>query len=327
MGDKTVDMLNTKISHLVEKFAVHGKFKLIGSNQKRGMLFTSDYDIMTQLRGRAQTLANHFKNVMRLIPKHNYYFMDFKAGLDHRLVYDFDEDDLTSYLKNPLISQSQKNAILHATGEDRVKLIRDLFILRWKPEDITKGYVTLADGKKYTLAKALQDDTIIKLDFVIPIGNRFAEVSENYIYKQTQDDNKNIIKELANDIEKYKHKNTMKSLKRLYSIISLKNPNDSKLEKLEVLFNSEYGLMNKVANDLDLLLLLTEKHVIPFDTIMNNLQMLKENLSLTSVVAKNKILSFDKMTQRNYRAHCEKMIEYLRFKINPVAKLLLRKIG
>lgn len=324
---KTVDMLNHDISKLVEKFAVNGKFKLIGSNQKRGMLFTSDYDIMTTLKGRAQTLANHFKKVIRMIPKRNYYFMDFKAGLDHRLIFDFDNDDLDTYLKNPLISQSYKDSILHATGEDRVKLIRDLFILRWTPKDIMNGYISLIDDSKYSLTKALQDDTIIKLDFVIPIGDRFAECSENYIYKQSQDDDTSIVKELARDIEKYKHKNSMKSLKRLYSIISLKNPDDSRLEKLEVLFNSEYGLMNKVANDLDLLLLLTQQHTIPFATIMNNLQMLKENLSLTNVVAKFKILSFDKMTEKNYRMQCEKMITYLRFKINPVAKQLLKRIS
>jgi hypothetical protein len=324
---KTLDMLNNKIGNLVEKFAVKGKVKLVGSNQRRGQLYTSDYDIMTKLNDRAETLANYFKNVMEEIPKKQYYFMDFKCGLDKRLVYNFDEDELAQYLKNPLISKSYKNKILSSKGEERVKLIRDLFILRWTREDIINGYVKLIDGSEYSLVDALQDNTIIKLDIIIPIGDRLAEVSEMYMYKQDKLDDTNILQDLSDDIEKYKHNNTMKSLKRLYSIIDLKNPNDKRLPKLQEFFNSEYGLLNKIANDLDVLLLLTEKHNIPFSKIRNNIQMIKENISLSSVASKKKILTLNKINEKNYRKISEDMITYLRGQIiNPVAKELLKKL-
>lgn len=324
---KTIDMLDNTIGNLIQRFAVKGKVKLVGSNQRRGQLFTSDYDLLTDLSGRAQTLAKYFKQVMENIPKKEYYFMDFKCGLDKRLVYNFDEDDLTTYLKNPLISEEYKKRILESRGEHRVKLIRDLFILRWKPNDIINGYITLIDGSKYSLEDALKDDTIIKLDIIIPVGNRFAEISEMYIYKQTEDDDNNVLQSLADDIQKYKHNNTMKSLKRLYSIIELENTDDKRLEKLEEFFNSEAGLINKVANDLDVLLLLTEKHHIPFDKIQNNLQMLKENLALTNLIPNSKVLSFNKMNEKNYRMKCETMINYLRDVINPMAKKLLANLS
>lgn len=323
---KTIDMVDNTIGELVEKFAVKGKVKLIGSNQQRGLLYVSDYDIMTTIKGRAETLANYFKKVMEEIPKKDYYFMDFKAGLDKRLVYDFDEDNLKEYLQNPLISKSYKDKILKSKGEDKIKLIRDLFILRWTPHDIINGYVNLVDGSKYSLVDALQDDTIIKLDIIIPVGNMFAEVSENYIYKQEPTDTKQIIKDLSNDIEKYKYKNTMKSLKRLYSIISLKNPNDKRLLKLEEFFNSQYGLINKVANDLDVLLLLNEKHTIQWIKLYDNLQLLKERLALTDIVSKKQILKLNKINSKSFVSVCEDMITYLRGLINPVAKKLLSSI-
>jgi len=324
---KTLDMLNNKIGDLITTFAVKGKVKLVGSNQRRGQLYTSDYDIMTKLNDRAETLANYFKNVMEEIPKRQYYFMDFKCGLDKRLVYNFDEDDLDQYLKNPLISKSYKNKILSSKGEERIKLIRDLFILRWTREDIINGYVKLIDGSEYSLVDALQDNTIIKLDIIIPIGDRFAEVSEMYIYKQDKIDDTNVLQDLSDDIEKYKYNNTMKSLKRLYSIIDLTNPNDKRLPKLQDFFNSEYGLLNKIANDLDVLLLLTEKHNIPFNKIKNNIQMIKENISLSSVASKKKILTLNKINEKNYRKISEDMITYLRGQIiNPVAKELLKKL-
>ena len=230
---KSIDMVNNKIGVIVEKFSIQGKVKLVGSNQRRGQLFTSDYDLLTELKGRADTLAEHFQKVMKEIPKKDYFFMDLKCGLDSRLIYNFDEDDLTTYLKNPLISKLYKKKILDSRGEERVKLIRDLFILRWTRQDIINGFIKLIDGSKYSLIEALQDNTVIKLDVIIPVGDRFAEVSELYMYKQTTDDNKDIIQSLSDDIEKFRHNNTMKSLKRLYSIISLDSPNDKRLSKLE----------------------------------------------------------------------------------------------
>jgi len=324
MPKKTVEMLNNKVGDLVTAFSVHGKIKLVGSQQRRGLLYVSDTDILTQLQGNPKLLARYFKEVMLDIPKKSYFFMDFKCGLDKRLVYNFDEDDLEEYLKNPLIPTLYTKKIMEAKGEERVKLIRDLFILRWKPEDIINGFIKLIDGTKYTMEEALLDDTILKLDIIIPVGDRFAEVSEMYIYKQNQSDN--VVKSLADDINLYRHKNSMKSLKRLYSIIELENKEDKRLLKLQDFFNSEYGLLNKCANDLAILLLLTDKHTIDFAKIVSNLQMIKENLSLTSVASKKKILMLNNITQKNYRIKVEALIEYLRSVINPRAKELLKSL-
>jgi hypothetical protein len=102
--------------------------------------------------------------------------MDFKAGLDKRLIYNFDDEDLNEYLKNPLIPAAHNRKIRAAKGEDSVKLIRDLFILRWSPADISAGSIKLVDGTEYSLEEALQDNTAIKLDIVIP----WAIVSPRY---------------------------------------------------------------------------------------------------------------------------------------------------
>ena len=323
---KTIPMINNKIGDLITTFAVQGKVKLVGSNQRRGMLFTADYDILTELSGRAATLAEHFQKVMKQIDTKSYFFMDFKAGLDSRLIYNFDNDNLSEYLKNPLIPRSYKTKILRSKGKDRVKLIRDLFILRWSRDDIINGYVKLIDGTNYSLVDALQDDTTVKLDVIIPVGDRFAEVSEMYIFKQTIDDNKDIIQSLSDDIEKFRHENSMKALKRLYSIISLEDKNDKRLVVLEKFFNSEYGLLQKVANDMDVLILLNEKHNISFDKIVSNIQMIKENISLSSVANKTKILKLNKITPKNYKNVCSIMIKYLRGLINPAAKSLLKSL-
>jgi hypothetical protein len=323
---KDVSMLNNKVGDLINKFGIYGKIKLVGSSQRRGMLYVSDTDILTKLQGKPELLSQYFKEVMEDVPKKEYYFMDFKCGLDKRLVYDFNEDNLNEYLKNPLITKSYKKKILESKGEERVKLIRDLFILRWTRNDIINGYIKLIDGSEYSLEEALLDDTIIKLDIIIPVGDRFAEVSEMYIYKQSTDNNKTITESLANDIEMYRHENSMKSLKRLYSILELNNANDRRLPKLQEFFNSEYGLLNKCINDLSILLLLTEKHNVPFRQIVSNTQMIKDNISLSSIASKEKILTLNKITSKNYREICDKMSVYVRSIINPKAKELLKSL-
>jgi hypothetical protein len=305
---KTPDMLNNTIGALIERFAVRGKVKLVGSQQRRGQLFASDYDVLTQLDSRPETLARYFKEVLAAIPRKDYYFIDFKAGLDKRLVYDFEDDDLAAYLKNPLIPAPYKKKIRAAKGEARVKLIRDLFILRWTPEDIARGFVKLVDGAEYTLEDALQDDTTIKLDIVIPVGDRFAEVSELYMYQQTAPSSSDIQRSLADDIDMYRHENSMKALKRLYSVLELNDKKDYRLAKLEAFFNSEYGLLSKCANDLALLLLLTEKHDIPFQKVASNLQLIKESLASTAAASKEKVLTLDAATVHNYRKVIEKLI-------------------
>lgn len=320
---KTIEMLNDKVGDLVTAFAVHGKIKLVGSQQRRGLLYVSDTDILTQLQSRPELLARYFKEVMLEIPKKSYFFMDFKCGLDKRLLFDFDSDDLEEYLKNPLIPRSYAKKVLDAKGEDQVKLIRDIFILRWTPADIIQGFIKLIDGTEYKMEDALLDDTIIKLDIIIPVGDRFAEISEMYIYKQQGG---NVVKSLAQDIEMYRHANSMKSLKRLYSIIELTDKTDKRLPKLQDFFNSEYGLLNKSANDLAILLLLTDKHAIAFEKINSNLQMIKENIALTSVASKKKILSLNEVTRKNWKGRVEKLIAYLRGVINPRAKETLKSL-
>jgi hypothetical protein len=324
MPKKTIEMLNNKVGTIIQKFGIHGKIKLVGSQQRRGLLYVSDTDILTQLQGRPELLARYFKEVVQDIPKRSYYFMDFKCGIDKRLIYNFDSDDLDDYLKNPLIPRAYAKKVMDSKGEERTLLIRNIFILRWTPAEIVAGVKKLIDGADYTLTESLLDSTIIKLDIIIPVADRFAEVSEMYLYKQDQTGD--VAKSLSSDIEMYRHKNSMKSLKRLYSIIEMENKEDKRLPKLAEFFNSEYGLLNKSANDLAILLLLTSKHDIPFEKIYANLQFVKENLALTSVVSKPKILSLNKVTVKNYKKIVEKLVEYLRSVINPRAKEFLKKI-
>jgi hypothetical protein len=131
MQEKTPIQLNNSVSGLINRFAVKGKWKLIGSNALRSTLYGSDYDIETDIKNTSNILQ-YFQDAFKDAKKDpDVFIIDFKCGWDTRLVYegDYSKKSLDKYLKNPLIPKSAKTAIKNATGEKQMDLVRDLFIL------------------------------------------------------------------------------------------------------------------------------------------------------------------------------------------------------
>jgi len=272
---KKLTEIDNRTADVIHKFAVSSTIKFLGSNSYKGLLYGSDFDIVSKITEPAEALSNHFKKLFAK-PTH-IYLMDFKCGLKD--------------------------------GEK----------LRWTKAQLAKGI-----NQGILLKDAIKMDTLIKLDFIVENGNSFVEISEIYDTKyQTKKTKKQIETELEEDIDKYvKENNSMKSLKRLYALLKLQKGHEKMKDKLVKFFNSESGLITKVANDLDLLLLLTSKYTIPFKKIYNNTQMLKQN---ASVVPWINVSQFNEINAKNYKNKINEIVMYLRKKVNLLAKVLLHE--
>jgi len=109
-----------------------------------------------------------------------------------------------------------------------------------------KGKYKLVPNNKY-INKQIE---YIKLDFIIFLNNRFIELSiiYSFVSKKNQEP-KNMLKIISDEInEKLKEKDYFKSLKRIFSIIGIRDAlgkkyYKEKLKALTSLFNSEFGLM------------------------------------------------------------------------------------
>jgi len=339
--EKTVEMLNSKTADVINSFAVSGKIRLIGSNSLRSSRYGSDYDIETILKGVsipkiARMLQEEFKKASK---NPDIYITDFKAGYDPRLVYkgDYTDNSLKKYLKNPLVRPATKKAILASSGEERIERVRDLFILRWTPQDIQRGFVKLIDGTQRTLEQALQDKTTTKIDLLTKVGDRFAEISENYYIKVGDKGNfsqiptkKETEDSLEEDIHYYSKVDSFKSLKRLFSLLQLdgKKKNKEKLENLVKFFNGNVGYMNKIKNELGILeTLLTGDFRHPkWEDIRDNLQMIKEQIAeIYSIPVKNSIFSeIDHTTPATALSLVRSIKDYFSQKINEISKDFLR---
>ena len=81
-----------------------------------------------------------------------------------------------------------------------------------------------------------------------------------------------LIKGLKEDIDEYRETNTMKSMKRFYSLLIALGKEKNKQRQLVSYFNSPIGYVNKIKNDLELLMDLTDKHEIKWEIIQSNIQ-------------------------------------------------------
>jgi len=338
---RKMDMINKETTKLINAFGIKGKIRLIGSNSLRSSKYGSDYDVESMIKGVSiPKIAKLIKEqYLKSYDNPNIWIIDFKCGHDPRLIYkgDYSDKSLESYLKNPLIPASKRDDILASSGEKRIELVRDLFILRWRLQDMKSGFIKLIDGTKRTLEECLTDKTTTKIDLIQKVGVQFAEISENYYIKVGNQSNysefptkKEKEDALEDDIHYYSKIDSMKSLKRLFSLLRIdgEKKNKARLDKLIDFFNSEIGFLNKIKNELTILeTLLTATNKSPdFKDVVANLQFIKEQLaSIYQVPFSDSVFrQIDLVTPKSVLPTIQTLIHYFRDKINKVSKRYLK---
>ena len=123
------------------------------------------------------------------------------------------------------------------------------------------------------LAHLIETCDYMKADLVVPVGDRFAEVSIHYYRNPV----KSKITDLEADVKKYWGKDNMKALKRLYSIYKMEG---RKTDAFTDFFNSEIGLINKCINDLELLKKI--KNLITKEAYEKNMDYIRSTLATTT---------------------------------------------
>lgn len=345
MKKKTLEMINEDTADLIDVFSLKGKVRLIGSQSLRAIQYASDYDIQTDLKNTTgEQVATRLQKAYKEAQKNpDYWITDFKAGWDDRLVYrgDYSKDSVEDYLQShaDLIPKKRADAIRKASGEEEIKLVRDLFILRWKPADIKRGWVKMIDGKKKYLKDAVLDKTTLKIDLLGKVGNQFVEVSENYTLRtrdgktnKVRQSQKEIEEDFEDEIQYYSRKDSFKALKRLFSLLQHDGAkkHQKALDQLVAFFNSQIGYLNKIRNELKILeqILTQDFRKIAWEDVEQNLQFIKEQISNVYQVPINSSVFADinDMTQKNALPVVRDLIDYFTGVINTHSKSFLEKM-
>lgn len=293
----------------------------VGSFKYRAHRYPGDIDIMERIKAccnketALKSIVVKIQDIARQVDERPDIFLgDFKAGLDARYKLDIGEldngkiinydskkiiKDLTDLRSANLLTEKeyenlQKLVKSKPTIDDFEELydaLRKYYVVRWTVPEILEGQKLLRDGSKITLAEALSQDSIVKIDLWAKIDGRYNEVTNYFLIIQLDEEgNETVLNQklgdrldsLKHDIEKYssrEHRNSLKLAKRLWNrAIFLKD--EKALKKLYPLFGSEINSLNQVAGESEVLRgMLKKLENPPFRDIMNQIDGFKRRIN------------------------------------------------
>jgi hypothetical protein len=159
-------------------------------------------------------------------------------------------------------------------------------LVRWKPYEVLKGFVTLRNGQTYSLEEAFKSPAIVKLDVVAYVENsRFTDFSIIYFFKNKSkpiNDVELMDEETAlkQDIVFYLASgNYFKVAKRMFSIAKTREDLPV-LEKLNEMLNGDLGRLYSIVSDLGTLIYLYENEKsIPAEKVQYELDQFRSRLA------------------------------------------------
>tara|TARA_R110002153_G_scaffold78410_2_gene200749 strand:+ start:5094 stop:5954 length:861 start_codon:yes stop_codon:yes gene_type:complete len=262
---------NNELVEVFNELAINNHFNVIGSASIKRSVNYGDYDLQTIFK---------CKNKKKCVEKIRQHFIK-------------------------LFKIAKKNKQLWVTDLKIGELNTEP--LRWNQEDLVNKI-----NKGVSFNDALLMKSTIKVDIVYFLNGRFVEITDNYYFniagnKNYKETTKNdIIDSISESYNEYiEQKKYFKSLKRLYAIIRLKDPDNKKLDLLLNYFNSDIGLLYRVTTEIETLILLIEGFKVKKEMMEDTLQIWKEQIS--SFPVKNMIQ--EKTTIRGILSLLKKQFE------------------
>jgi hypothetical protein len=233
---KQLKEFSDKVKDVFNLMTISREYKIIGSGSLKEIKYSADYDlneIFSQpfdSRTILDKITKMFQSKFAVAERDpNIFITDFKCGMD-------------------------------SDGEP----------LRWNKDDIKKGYKMMKNGRKIAFQDCILMKTTMKLDVTALINDRFVEFSDNYLIKLGDDANffKHDIERdhLLNNLKHswdenfYARGNYFKALKRAFSYYLALDPDRYLIElnTLKNFFNSPTGLLYKLKNEMETILILLE---------------------------------------------------------------------
>ena len=272
--------------------------RIQGTMSYRAYRYPSDYDLFESVQvSSISNIVKQFQaKVKLLLSLNDVYIGDIKAGeyeplriinerayfKNNKVVgYDFKDtmNRLNQMMDKKFItkkeySQLKKLIKQKPTKEEWNIMVKNLrlHVLRWSPDDVLKGYKQF-NKHRVTLEEALQTTGLFKLDAIAYINNKFSEFSIIYDLrmgkKRLNNFKININEDLKANINQLQdNKQYFKMLKRILSLMrvkmkTLKSDNDKailskEIEAITDVLNGELGILNSVANDIEIILQILE---------------------------------------------------------------------
>lgn len=264
-------LYNNAVLGIGKLMSLESKVNVVGSASIKRAIYYSDYDLFESVSGKSErTIYNHFKNVFEVIKR-----------ADNVIITDF------------------KCGELNGTP------------LRWTYEEMKNN-----NNKGVSFAEALRHKSMIKMDIIALVSGRFIEITEVYnIFIDGEANMSPSFDEIVGSIlkeynDEVRDGNYMKALKRMFSLLKLKNEEPQKQDLLLQYFNSPNGLIYRCKSDLETMLLVLDSPKFNLTEIRESLQLLKETISAFPVQNDLEVIS-KKKNKKDMRPLLRKQIRLL----------------
>jgi len=263
---------------IIKLLSLSGKPVVVGSASDRTVLYSADLDLNDNPHW-SPDLSRKFRvMVEKLEAMKDVRVTDIKAGvvlewnlmemahLTKGVVLNYNHEKILDHLESlyarQIITDDEYNEVKPLIKHNpsplefliAKKAVR-FGIIRWTPRDVEAGFVKLRDGTTLSLSDALQQHTIVKLDIVIWIENRFVDCEIVYnIIKNGQPLSPSTPEEVRQGIKEsllvFAHeRNWMKVAKRMYSLAKLEKATTIQERLREHIFNTDLGRLYSVLSD------------------------------------------------------------------------------
>ncbi len=299
-----------------------------GSWTYKSQLYPGDVDLISFYEKccNLKEVTDHYVKLLqeiirRLQKLKDVYIGDIKAGIDKVFKVDIGTVNYTSrgfanienyepdkirgfineWFNQKLITPEEKIKLLNMVPdsisqeqfEKLYKELREKWLLRWKPDEILKGFKKLSGDRIYNLFNAINDSTLTKIDIWTIIDGKFTEISNVFTFYLKDNlgkmrllnfdnfdfDLENVLK---SEIEKYMFSKTdfklLKMVKRMFSLARITKDEDMVI-KLVPILQSDAGRLTQINSIIEVLILLLETiKNPPMKEIGKQIQELKSKL-------------------------------------------------
>ena len=276
--------------NLINAMSISGNPQILGSSSDRTILYSADLDANDAIDW-SPAITRKFKEVVDTLESmKNVRITDIKAGFlpEWNIMEDshLTKGVVLNYNHTKFLDQIEslhdRRIITKEEYDDGKMLIKThpsplqflvakkalrFGLVRWTPKDIDVGFVKLRDGTTMALSVALQQRSIVKVDVVSWIENRFVECEMVYsiskngtrLVDSTPEEVKQGIKESL--LVFASEHNWIKVAKRLYSLAKQDGAVTIQERLRDVIFNSDLGRLYSILSDARSLEVLREEGV------------------------------------------------------------------
>lgn len=280
--------LSDQEKHIIELVTYEMGVMPVGTFKYKVFKYPGDIDIFEGIETCCTfaiaklTAARKIQNIIQnIINDGDAIFVDFKAGYDLRFkiytgvvnnsIEDYQPElirrDINNLYQARLITYEERQLLFSLVNDDPeiddiVKLndiLRSYWILRWTVEELLQGYKVLRGDYKLYLDTAISQGSIVKLDVISYVDDRYIEVTNFFLISLLDKYGNRVIlseelgdygQSLLLDVYKYYNSNPLKSIKRLWMYLAFKRQ-ICELSIFAPLFSSDLALYSQIASDVD----------------------------------------------------------------------------